>query len=101
MNNNIKWWVWGTPPPSITGLDWIRPIISGKKYNDYTVDSIATFRVTAAADVFIAHADSVVTKPAWLTNYVDTGENLNVSAGGLNSPTVMSVFKKVLPQIPL
>ena len=94
MNNNIKWWVWGTPPPSIAGLDWIRPIISGKKYNDYTVDPIATFRVTAAADVFIAHADSVVTKPAWLTNYVDTGENLNVSAGGLNSPTVMSVFKK-------
>ena len=30
LYNDIKWWVWGAPPPSIAWLDWIRPIVTGK-----------------------------------------------------------------------
>lgn len=48
------------------GYHWIRPIVPGKKYGAYTADPIATFRVTADADVFIAHSDAIATKPAWM-----------------------------------
>lgn len=94
LYNDIKWFATGTPPASIAGLDWIRPIVKGKKYGDYTADPIATFQVTAAGDVFIAHSDAITTKPAWMSGFTDTGDNLQITSGSLTTSTTMSVFKK-------
>ncbi len=94
LYNDIKWYATGAPPASIAGRDWIRPIVAGKKYAAYTADPIATFRVTADADVFIAHSDYIATKPAWMQAFTDTGGNLQVTSASLTDSTSMSVFKK-------
>ena len=94
LYNDIKWYANGAPPASIAGLDWIRPIIPGLVHVQYTADPIATFQVTADADVFIAHSDAIAVKPAWMQGFTDTGDNLLVSAGNMTLTTTMSIFKK-------
>ncbi len=91
----VKYFLLAPPPASVAGLDWIRPITPGKNYSAYTADPIFTFRVTADATVFIAHSDTVATRPAWLSTYTNTGEQLVVTAGNLNENAPRyTLFKK-------
>ena len=91
----VKYFVMAPPPASVAGLDWIRPITPGKNYVAYTADPIFTFRVTADATVFIAHSDQGTPRPAWLSTYINTGEQLVVTSGNLNANAPQyTLFKK-------
>jgi acetyl esterase/lipase len=91
----VKFFVMAPPPASVAGLDWIRPISPGKTYSAYTADPIFTFRVTADATVFIAHSDQITTKPAWLTSWTNTGEQIVNTAGNLTASAPRhTLFKK-------
>ena len=91
----VKYFILAPPPASVAGLDWIRPITPGKNYVAYTADPIFTFRVTADATVFIAHSDQGTSRPAWLVMWTNTGEQLVVTSGNLNSNAPRyTLFKK-------
>ena len=90
-----KYFLMAPPPASVAGLDWIRPITPGKTYSAFTADPIFTFRVTADATVFIAHSDQGTSRPAWLSAYTNTGEQLVVTSGNLNANAPRyTLFKK-------
>lgn len=94
LYNNIRYYVQGPLPGIVTGCDWIRPKVKGKKPGDYTVDPIAKFRVTADAIVYIAHDERVTPKPPWLADWKDTGEKVLVSGGMFNMNSSLCVYQK-------
>jgi hypothetical protein len=72
-------------PSSLAGSDWIRTANDSKAYTGNTL----TFTLTGSADIYIAHDDRVNSKPAWLSDWTDIGDDLIDSSGG-----VFSLFKK-------
>lgn len=73
-------------PSYYAGSDWIRTANDSKAYAG---DPLATFKVTAAADVYVAYDDRVNPKPAWFSSWTDTGDNIVDSAS-----VTYSLFKK-------
>jgi acetyl esterase/lipase len=91
----VKSFIMAPPPASVAGLDWIRPITPGKSYSVYTADPIFTFRVTADASVYIAHSDQASVRPAWLSTWANTGEQMIITSGNLNANAPRyTLFKK-------
>lgn len=77
-----------TVPSSVAGSAWIRTANDSKTY---TGSTLVTFTVTQNADVYVAHADEIPTKPSWLSSWTDTGDNIvNDYNGGVS----YSLFKK-------
>ncbi len=75
-------------PSVYAGYDWIRTANDSKAYTGTT---LTTFKVNAAATVYLAFDDRVNPKPSWLGSWSDTGDNI-IDNG---SPTVTySVFSK-------
>ena len=78
-----------TVPSAVAGSEWIRTANDSKTYTGAT---LATFTVTTDSDVYVAHNDSIATKPAWLSaanGWTDTGANL------VNSePRTFSLFRR-------
>lgn len=73
-------------PASIVGSDWIRTANDSKTY---TGTALASFKVTSAADVYVAHNDSITPKPSWLSGWTNTGEALKN-----NQNNTYSLYKK-------
>ena len=78
-----------TVPSAVAGSEWIRTANDSKTFTGAT---LVTFTVTSDADVYVAHNDSITTKPAWLSaanGWTDSGANL------VNSePRTFSLFRK-------
>lgn len=64
--------------PEIKGADWIQTAYGSK---NYIRENIAYFQVKADAEVWIAHNDKITDKPAWLSFYDKTREQLTNSRG--------------------
>lgn len=78
-------------PDAYAGCDWIQTACNSKNYFQ---TPLATFKVTADAEVYVAFDDRVVTKPEWLKDWVDTGDDIvNTEA----NPTVYSLYVKKFP----
>lgn len=78
-------------PDVYAGSDWIRTAADAKKV---VGASLATFKVTAEADVYVAHDDRILTKPTWLRDWKDTGDDiLNTET----TPTTLSIYTKRFP----
>jgi alpha-glucosidase len=75
-------------PSAVAGADWIRTANGSKAFTGATV---ATFTVTASADVYVAFNDAIATKPSWLSSYNDSGLNLVNSE---STPKTFSLFKR-------
>ncbi len=91
----VKYFIMAATPASVAGLDWIRPIQPGHNYSAYTADPIFTFRVTADATVVIAHSDQITARPAWLSSWTNTGEQMVITPGNLTaSAPKHTLFKK-------
>ncbi|MGH9338282.1 MAG: DUF6298 domain-containing protein, partial [Acidobacteriota bacterium] len=74
-------------PSSLAGEAWIRTANDSKTYTGAT---LATFKVTQAAAVYVGHYDAITPKPSWLSTWTDSGLNLV----GTNAQPVQSLFKK-------
>jgi hypothetical protein len=77
-----------TVPATVAGGEWIETANDSKAFTGAT---LATFTVSANADVWVASNDSITTKPTWLADWTDSGGNLVNSEG---SPKTFSLFKK-------
>jgi exo-poly-alpha-galacturonosidase len=75
-------------PTSVAGNEWIRTANDSKAY---TTDPLVTFTVTSNVDVYVAHNDSIGTKPSWMSGWTDTGENI---VNNESTPRTFSLFKK-------
>lgn len=75
-----------TLPKHLYGCDWIQTAYGSKTFDKKV---IATFQLTANAEVYIAHSVAIKTKPEWLKSFTKTGENIINSKG-----TVFELFKK-------
>ncbi|RKP55158.1 hypothetical protein D7Z26_08020 [Cohnella endophytica] len=73
-------------PSSVAGSDWIRPANDSKSYTGTT---LASFKVNAASDVYIAHNDAISAKPSWMSSWTDTGQDVTTDAG-----LTYSLYKK-------
>lgn len=80
-------------PDSIRGADWIRPIESVRTSS---TDPLLRFNVTADATVLIAHDTAITTKPAWLSSWTDTGEDITLTTGTSNFdvPRVLRLYSR-------
>jgi hypothetical protein len=78
-----------TVPAVVAGSEWIRTANDSKAFTGAT---LVTFTVTVDSDVYVAHNDSIGTKPSWLSaanGWTDSGANL------VNSePRTFSLFRK-------
>ncbi|HEX6737381.1 MAG TPA: TIM-barrel domain-containing protein, partial [Vicinamibacteria bacterium] len=73
------------------GSEWIRVANDSKAFTGAT---LVTFKVTADADVYVAHNDSIGTKPSWLSaanGWTDSGSNL---VNNESTPRTFSLFRK-------
>ncbi len=77
-----------TVPSTLAGSAWIRTANSSKAFTGAT---IATFRVTGNADVYVALNDLTTPPPSWLSAFTDSGMNLVNSEA---PPRTFSLFKK-------
>ena len=73
-------------PKHLYGCDWIQTAYGSKTFDKAVV---ATFQLTANAEVYIAHSVAIKTKPEWLKRFTKTGENIINSKGA-----VFELFKK-------
>lgn len=78
-----------TIPTTVLGCDWIS---TANDSRSYTGNTLATFKVNADSDVYIAHNDLITTKPSWMSDYTDAGEN--ITADDFSSTITRSLFKK-------
>ncbi len=78
-------------PPAYAASDWIRTAADAKKFIG---QALVTFKVTADADVYVAHDDRVVTKPAWFKDWTNTGDRI---VNTEPNPVTFSIFKKSFP----
>lgn len=60
-------------PNQYTGYDWIRTGCDSKKFYGKVM---ASFKVKENSTVYIAHDDRIIPKPAWLSDWKDTGDDL-------------------------
>ncbi|KRB23062.1 PQQ-dependent sugar dehydrogenase [Rhizobacter sp. Root16D2] len=78
-------------PAAVTGGSWVRTANASKSY---TGTPLATFSLSAAADVYLAF-DNRGALPSWVdSSWVDTGSDLTTSEGG--TARAFSIFKKRL-----
>jgi hypothetical protein len=75
-------------PDSVAGSDWIMAAANSKSF---TGETLATFKLTADADVYLAFDDRMAVKPAWLSDWTDTGEDLTIESP---APLTFSLYKK-------
>jgi len=78
-------------PPYLIGSEWIRTANDSK---NWTSDTLAIFTIEEDAHIFIAHRDDIPTKPAWLTGWTDTGDNI---INDEKTPRIYSLYKKDFP----
>lgn len=78
-------------PSLVKGGSWIMTNANSKNYQ--ATDVLATFTVTADADVFLAFDDRMNPRPTWLETegWVDTGENVLITGTPL---LPFSLYKK-------
>jgi pectinesterase len=76
-------------PDALAGSDWIITAADSKKYFDPV---LATFKINADADVFIAYDNRVTSKPEWISGWEKT--TLTFQSSGANPDAVYEVFKK-------
>jgi hypothetical protein len=71
-------------PPSLAGAEWIRPANNSKRY---LFNKLCSFKVTADADIYVAHSDDVWKKPDWLQTmgWNDSGMDCGNTDGELFS----------------
>lgn len=62
----------------LTGADWIQTAYGSKAF---TGGIIATFTLTQDAEIYILHAQSITTKPAWLKGFTRTAYSLDNERG--------------------
>ncbi|OQB15213.1 MAG: hypothetical protein BWY15_00583 [Firmicutes bacterium ADurb.Bin193] len=79
--------VLNTVPDTVKGADWIKTANDSKNSGG----TVATFKITADADVYIAHTDMDPSKPEWMSGYTDTGEDILAT---LNKEVTFSLYKK-------
>lgn len=60
-------------PQGYVGLDMIR---TSKLDRTTTGDNFIAFDVDVPVTVYVAHADSITNKPAWLQGWIDTGDDM-------------------------
>ena len=73
-------------PQYVTGADWIQTAYGSKAFSGKV---IATFQLTANADVFIAHNRKIFAKPSWLKAFVKAEGSIQNEAG-----EVFDLYKK-------
>jgi len=79
----------GKVPALVRGSDWIRPDnISA----DFKGETLMEFTVRDAAIVYVAHDEKIANKPAWLADWKDTGEVVQV--GFLGNERRLRLFEK-------
>ena len=66
-------------PGSVAGAEWVRTAAGSKSY---TADPVVTFKVNKAARVYVAHDNRVGTKPAWMSSWIDSSQDLLSNAPG-------------------
>ncbi len=72
-----------TVPAAYVGLDYLQTANNDKAS---TGAAFVTFDVSQDVTVYVAHDDRITTKPAWLSAFVDTGDNL------VTSDTTLSLY---------
>ncbi|MCP4583421.1 MAG: hypothetical protein GY839_17570 [candidate division Zixibacteria bacterium] len=60
-------------PSSFNGCTWIR---SANDSKTYTGTTLVSFTINDNADVYVAHNDLITSKPTWLADWIDSGENI-------------------------
>ena len=65
-------------PEELEGADWIR---TARGSRDFRGKSLLSFRVLNDADVFVGVDHLAREKPAWMTDWIDTGLNLHATEG--------------------
>jgi len=75
-------------PDTVVGLPFLRTANNDKNLQD---TALIGFTVNQHSIVYVAHDDQYATKPGWLADFVDTGDNI-VSGGG-----TFSLWKKEFP----
>jgi hypothetical protein len=83
----------GRVPEVVRGCDWIRP---GMDAVNFTNEPLLEFTVSDDAVVYVAHDERIVTKPAWLAAWKDTGEFLR--GGILGNEDRLRLFSKPFPK---
>jgi tetratricopeptide (TPR) repeat protein len=94
LSNNIRYFVAGPVPKIIEGCDWIRTMNGGKAAQPISADPPFSFTVTADCIVYIAHGDQEQGKVAWLSDWPDTQQTVNVCGGMLEKPMPMKIYSK-------
>jgi hypothetical protein len=81
-----------TVPALVVGAEWIRPLDA----KPYTGATLLSFTLTKDADIYIAHDNSMTTKPSWLTGWTNTAENITLGNGTtlFSAPFTMRLYKK-------
>jgi len=72
-------------PTTLNGVTYIKTANNDKSSTDST---FLTFNVSEDVTVYIAHDDRISVKPAWLSTFTDTGDNVLVAG------SAHSLFKK-------
>lgn len=83
----------GKVPEVVRGCDWIRPDMAAVSF---TNEPLLEFTVSDDAVVYVAHDERIVTKPAWLAEWKDTGEFLR--GGILGNEDRLRLFSKPFPK---
>ena len=78
-------------PDAYAGWDWLQTACDSKFF---VGPVLVSFKLTTAADVYIAHDNRIVTKPEWMKEWKDTGDDL---ADTEPIPTIFSIFKRSFP----
>ncbi|TDF98681.1 hypothetical protein [Paenibacillus piri] len=73
-------------PASVAASDWIRTANDSKTFTGTT---LVSFKVNSAADVYVAHNDSITPKPAWMSGWTNTNEVVKN-----NQNNTYSLYKK-------
>ncbi len=94
LSNNLKYFVTGPVPKIVEGCDWIRTMNGGKFTRALSADPPFGFTVTADCTVFVAHDDQQQGKIAWLADWTDTQETINVCGGLLERRMALRVYSK-------
>ncbi len=76
-------------PSTYAGSAWVRAANDSKAYTGTT---LVSFKVNAAATVYVAFDDRVTTKPSWLSGWTDIGNNI---VDNQSTPVTYSVFSKM------
>jgi hypothetical protein len=79
----------GKVPELVRGCDWI---MADNASLGFEGEALMEFTVTDNATVYVAHDDTLAKKPAWLTDWKDTGESLQ--GGYLGNERSFRLYEK-------